>query len=252
MLIRNNCDFCRIVALLKSYEFMLFLQTLLEVQSFIINNRYYVPWALAQHYEFAKPMIDITSDISVAALFATHYYDRVSKEYRLVKEGVGRIRFIANMVNPELKGPLQPIGMQPFARPDRQDGYGFWISESEDLDDYSDCVEFVQDYGVNLKLKTAMMGGVNYLFPNEQVSYMAQIIKNTDIVTRSAIEFMLSDIAGGNSYIVPDVTEDDIDRVVKDKNIFVVDAPAICPEALPHMTNAFIDESRLVVRPAYR
>ncbi len=34
--------------------------------------------------------------------------------------------------------------------------------------------------------------------------------------------------------------------------IFVVDVPAMCPEALPHMTNAFIDESRLVVRPAYR
>ena len=135
---------------------------------------------------------------------------------------MGRIRFIANMVDPELKGPLQPIGMKPFARPDRQDGYGFWISESEDLDDYSNCVEFVQDYDVNLKLKTAMMDGVNYLFPNEQVSYMAQIIKNTDIVTRSAIEFILSDIARGITYIVPDVTEADIDRVVKEKNILLL------------------------------
>ena len=242
----------RIAAFLKSYDFMVFLETLPEVQFFINDGGYYVPWALAQHYEFATPMIDLTSEIAVAAFFATHYYDRVSKSFMLIKEGIGRIRGIATIMDPELKGPLQPIGMQPFARPDRQDGFGYWIPENEDFADQSFCVDFVQDPAVNLRLKTAMMGGADYFFPNEQLAQMASIIKNTNAVTSMAIERMLADIDAGNSYITPIVTRDDIDKVVNDRNLFVVDAPVICPEAMPHVPTGFMDEDRLIVRPAYR
>lgn len=242
----------KIAALLKSYDFMSFLETLPEVQFYISNKGYYVPWALAQHYEFATPMIDLTSEIAVAAFFATHCFDRVSKSFLLLKEGIGRIRGVATVMDPELKGPLQPIGMQPFARPDRQDGFGYWIPESEDFADRSFCVEFIQDPVANLRLKTAMMGGADYFFPNEQLAQMASIIKNTNAVTCMAIECMLDDIAAGNSYITPTVTRDDIERVIKDRNTFVVDAPVICPEAMPHVPTAFMEESRLIVRPAYR
>lgn len=242
----------RIIALLKAYDFMVFLETLPEVQNYILENRYYVPWALAQHYEFATPMIDLTNEIAVAAFFATHYYDRVSKQYLLVKEGIGRIRGVSVFMDPELKGPLKPIGMQPFARPDRQDGYGYWIPENMDFADQSFCVEFIQDYDVNLRLKTATMGGAEYYFPNEVLSQMAAIIKSTNAVTTMAIETMLDDIASGASYISPQVSRADIERVVRERKIFVVDAPVICPEAMPHRGSAFINESRLIVEPAYR
>lgn len=242
----------RIAALLKSYDFMAFLASLPEVQSFINDGGYYVPWALAQHYEFATPMIDLSSEIAVAAFFATHYYDRVSKQFLLVREGIGRIRGITSIMDPELHGPLQPIGMQPFARPDRQDGFGFWIPESEDFTEYSFCVEFVQVPAVNLRLKTAMMGGADYFFPNEQLAQMASIIKNTNAVTSMAVEGMLADISAGHSYITPAVVKDDINRVIKERNLFVVDAPVICSEAMPHVPSAFMKESRLIVRPAYR
>ncbi len=242
----------RIVALLKSYDFMVFLESLPEVQYFINENGYYVPWALAQHYEFATPMIDLTSEIAVAAFFATHYYDGVSKQYYLMKEGIGRIRGTASVMDFEMNGPLLPIGMQPFARPERQDGFGYWIPEDEDFVDYSFCVDFVQDPTVNLRLKTAMMGGVDYYFPNEQLTQMASIIKNTNAVTSMALGAMLKDITEGNSYISPTITRDDIDRIIRERNIFVVDAPVICPEAMPHIPNAFMEEGRLIVRPAYR
>lgn len=242
----------RIEALLKSYDFMVFLESLPEVRAFVEGCGYYVPWALAQHYEFATPMIDLTNELAVAAFFATHFYDRVSRQYLLVKDGIGRIRGTSMILDPELAGPLKPIGMQPFARPERQDGFAFWIPESADFTEYSFSVEFVQDAKVNLRLKTAMMGGADYFFPNEQLSQMASIIKNTKAVTSMAIEAMLKDIAGGNSYIAPDVTRDDIQRVIKERNIFTVDAPVICPEAMPHRINAFMDEGRLIIRPAYR
>ena len=197
-------------------------------------------------------MIDITNELAVAAFFATHYYDRISKQYLLVKEGVGRIRKHFSIMDPEMKGHLQPIGMQPFARPERQDGFGFWIPENEDFAEYSCSVDFEQDYRVNLRLKTAMIGGADYFFPNEQLSQMAAIIKSSNAITSAGIEAMLDDIREGNSYITPVVTRDDIERVIKENEIFVVDAPVICPEAMPHITNAFINEGRLIVKPAYR
>ncbi len=145
-----------------------------------------------------------------------------------------------------------PIGMQPFARPDRQDGFGYWIPENEDFVDHSFCVEFVQDPAVNLRLKNTMIGGADYFFPNEQLTRMASIIKNTNAITGMAVEVMLKDIAEGNSYITPIVTREDITRVIKERNVFVVDAPVICPEAMPHGPHAFMEEGRLIVRPAYR
>lgn len=242
----------RIEALLKAYDFMVFLESLPEVRAFVEGGGYYVPWALAQHYEFATPMIDLTNELAVAAFFATHYYDRVSRQYLLMKDGIGRIRGMTAIPDPELAGPLKPIGMQPFARPERQDGYAFWIPESADFTEYSFAVEFVQDADVNLRLKTAMMGGADYFFPNEQLSQMASVIRNTRAVTGTAIKAMLKDIAEGNSYITPEVTGDDIERVIKERSLFLVDAPVICPQAMPQRVNAFLEEGRLIVRPAYR
>ena len=59
----------RIKSLAKTYEFMLFLDTLPEVKYYKDNNFWYELWALAQHYEFATPMIDLTNEIAVAAFF---------------------------------------------------------------------------------------------------------------------------------------------------------------------------------------
>ena len=165
---------------------------------------------------------------------------------------VGLCETIGIFMDPELKGPLKPIGMQPFARPDRQDGFGYWIPENMDFADQSFCVEFIQNYDVNLRLKTATMGGAEYYFPNEVLSQMAAIIKSTNAVTTMAIETMLDDIASGASYISPQVSRADIERVVRERKIFVVDASVICPEAMPHRGSAFINESRLIVEPAYR
>ena len=81
---------------------------------------------------------------------------------------------------------------------------------------------------------------------------MASIIKNTKAVTNKAISRMINDIKNGNSYISPEVTRTDIDNVIKKKNIFVVDAPLICPEAIQERPNSFFYEAPILVRPAYR
>lgn len=240
----------QVFSLLKTYDFLLFLNTLPEIRFYVEQNYYFDLWALAQHYEFATPMIDLTEELAVAAFFATHYYDRVSKQFMLMEKGKGQIR-CCHMI-PDPKGILRPIGLQPFARPGRQDGYGYWIPESEDFADQSYRVEFDQNYEVNRRLETAVLGGADYYFPSETVSRMAEIIKNTNAVTSMAIDALLKDVAEGNSYLLPSITKEEIDFVVEEKRIFVVDAPVICPEAMPPQFHAFRQERSILTRPAYR
>lgn len=242
----------KIIELLKSYDFICFLDSLPEVKAFVSNNGYYKPWALAQHYEFATPVLDLTNELAVAVFFATHYYDRVCKQYLVMKNGKGRIRGINTLLFSDLSGPLNPVGIQPFARPERQDGYEYWMTDDDDFAKHSFVVEFNQDYDINMRLKTAVIGGENYYFPNEKLARMASIIKNTKAVTNKAISRMINDIKNGNSYISPEVTRTDIDNVIKKKNIFVVDAPLICPEAIQESPNSFFYEAPILVRPAYR
>lgn len=243
----------RICALAKTYEFMEFLKSLPEVQAYINSNMWYEPWALAQHYEFATPMIDLTNEIAVAAFFATHRYDGVTKQYILETEGKGCIRF-TNMIS-EIgfmdMQKIRPIGVQPFSRPSNQYGYELWLPEEEDFLDQSTVVEFEQNLKVNRRLEQAMAAPQNMYFPNETIVQMASIIKNENVVTSSAIRAFCEDVYKGISYINPVPAENEIKDILKEKGIFIVDAPVICPQALPPQLNMFRLNQPIVNRKSY-
>lgn len=66
------------------------------------------------------------------------------------------------------------------------------------------------------------------------------------------IDAFLKNSVAGNSYLFPIITKDEIDSVVEEKRVFVVDAPVICPEAIPPQFHAFRQERSILTRPAYR
>ena len=240
----------RILALAKSYEFMEFIKTLPEVEKYIQNKYWYEPWALAQHYEFATPMLDLTNEISVAAFFATHRYDSVAKQYYLVKEGIGQIRLTSMFsYDPLDMKTIRPIGVQPFSRPSNQFGYEYWIDSSDDFAKHSTVIQFKQDHEVNLRLKNAMpLSETNY-FPNERITQIASTIKTEKVVTRKAIESFTRDASA--EYIKPIVTEDEIKSVLEKEKIFIVDAPVISPEAMQKRVRVFGTDRKMCWKPAY-
>ena len=238
----------RICALAKTYEFMEYLKTLPEVQQYLDNNIWYAPWAIAQHYEFATPMIDLTNEISVAAFFATHRYDKVTKQYYIVREGVGRIRWNTILPLFPASESLKPIGVQPFSRPSNQLGYGYWIDESKDYADESNIIEFEQDYEVNYRLATATAGADNKYFPDERIVRMANIIRNENVVTNKAIDAFVDD---ENDYINPKVSREEIVSTLEKRGIFIVDAPVTCHESFVNVGNPFVLPRRLVRKPVY-
>jgi hypothetical protein len=197
-------------------------------------------------------MIDLTNELAVAAFFATHCYDGVTKSYHLVKEGIGQIRTTCEFffAVPDQKSALRPVGVQPFSRPSNQYGYGYWIDENDDFVNHSSVIQFRQDYEVNRRLNNAMAGPQTMYFPNEEIVQMASVIKKENVVTRNAVEVFAND--ANKEYILPIVTKEEIIEVLEKHHVFITDAPVICPEALPRTLHPFVREHQMVRRPVYQ
>ena len=97
-----------------------------------------------------------------------------------------------------------------------------------------------------------MTGPETMYFPNEKIAQMASIIKNENVITNCAIDIFIQDIADGNSYITLAPSKDEILDILKQKGVFLVDAPVICPEASPTRPNPFKIDRKLVLTPAYK
>ena len=204
-------------------------------------------WMLAQHYDFSTPLLDLTDEVTTAAFFATHRFDRVIKDYVLEEEGEGCIRrYVGNL---SFDGQLRPVGLQPLGRLSQQDGVAFWLEDGKDFADISDKVVFKQDKEINLRLKRAMLGGTDY-FPKESATMMATQIIEGDLITSDAIDALLSDIKEGNEYIFPTVTEKEIEQVLREYGIHIVDAEVV-PMSFPPDPNLAFDRW-LFTRPAWK
>lgn len=237
----------QVIALLKAYDFQLFLETTAEVRAWKQDNLRLDLWAICQHYEFATPMIDITSEIAVAAFFATHKYDWRINQYVMSKDGIGQIICYFGLPEMDDRG-IKLIGMQPFNRPGNQDGAGLWLGKDKDMIQHGFVIKFKQDEEINLKFERAMLVGADIFFPYEPVSEAAFLIKRTHVVTSFAVERFLTD-AGNWLENTPD--EKQIREILERKNILMVDAPVIVGSMLRNVRPiGFALERPIVRRPA--
>ena len=236
----------RILELLKTYHFISFLRSYPDVLEFNRRNLHVDYWMIAQHYDFSTPVLDLTDEITTAAFFATHRYDRVIRNYELEEKGEGCIRRFVGAQS--FDGRLRPVGLQPLGRPNQQDGVEFWLKKDEDFAELSDKVVFKQDKEINLRLKRAMLGGTDY-FPNEVASMMASQIKEGDLITSAAIDEMLNDIKEGNEYIFPAVTQSEIEHVLREYGVHIVEAEVV-PSVIPPDPCLTLDRW-LFTRPAW-
>ena len=253
----------RVIALLRSYEFQLFLETTNEVQEWKRSNLRLDLWSMCQHYEFATPMIDITSEIAVAAFFATHKFDWRINQYVIQKDGIGQIICyfgIAEMddmpfesfnareqLTKSTKCPhgIRLIGMQPFNRPGNQDAAGLWLGKDEDMIRQGALIKFRQNEQVNLKLERAMLVGADIFFPHEPVSEAAFMIKKAKVVTSAAIERFMMD---ARNWLDSVPEERDIEHILEQKHLQIVDAPVVIGTMFKTIRPVAYDGVRPIIR----
>lgn len=211
----------RVICQIKAWDFILFLQEIPEIKAKIAQKEYIDFWALAQHYEFPTAMLDLTNDIMVAAFFAVHYIDPVTKQFAIKEDGLGQIRSYTGFCIPD--GKLRPVGLQPLARPGLQSGFGLWLSEGEDLADQCVTVRFRHSKEANEEFRQSILGGPNMFMPKEPIGELAERIQKTNVVTRMAMEKYCEENG-------EDV--DKIEQMLCAKGIYLADAPVVCWEML--------------------
>lgn len=151
--------------------------------------------ALAQHYELATDMLDLTSDLTVAAFFATTYRDDVSKRYVAMSSGEGRICsycFIPdnNFFETGISA-FRFVGLQPFERPGRQCAFGIQLEEGQSFEDVQNgfTIRFRHQKQQNQKILDIFgEGQYNTLFPKELIADVAGKVKTSNYVTSTAIQ----------------------------------------------------------------
>jgi len=150
--------------------------------------------AIAQHYGLKTEIIDLTTEIAVAAFFATHKYSEIKKSYIPREDGIGVIRRAIGLEMTQYiqdySGPsFQIIGVQPFFRTAVQQAQGCKCRLGEDFVNISSFILFKQNEEMNKRIGSIFYTekGPNLLFPDEIIVSAAKEVINSKIVTESAI-----------------------------------------------------------------
>lgn len=147
--------------------------------------------ALAQHYDLKTDLLDMSSDIAVAAFFATHTYDE-KIGYRIRDNGIGCLRVYIHMITSDdfnIEKKFRLIGLQPFQRPGIQCAFALKLNKGEDFSTLSGKALFRQSEKWNSKLRNAFYKrGLNILFPKEDINDAAELIRNSNKLSKKAIQ----------------------------------------------------------------
>lgn len=231
----------RIISQIKAWDFILFLQQSEEIKVKLAQKQYINFEALAQHYEFPTAMLDLTNDIMVAAFFAVSCLNPATRQYEAKTEGLGQIRQYVGFIVPD--GRLRPIGLQPLARPGLQSGFGLWLPEEEDLADQCTTVRFKHSREANEEFMQSILSGIGAFLPDEPIVGPAEKIKMTNMVTSMAVQKYCEE--NGEDIVK-------VEQILKEKNIYLSDAPVVCWEMLASASVCVPSRPRAaVLRPTF-
>lgn len=185
----SNLKYADFQFLLQSHPlFMLFDRGIvlspLKHPVFIEMNYY----GLAQHYGFNTGLIDFTTDISVAAFFATTRYlgnDTYEPITDTREYPVGVIYI--HGIKPKLtfKTCYRAIGLQVFPRTAKQKGLFFEESTPFSCEDTVEAFYFRHDPNLSIQIYNEMDKGAR-LFPEDMLAPYAQEIINGNIISGRA------------------------------------------------------------------
>ncbi len=148
--------------------------------------------ALAQHYEIKTDMLDLTSDISVAAFFAVTKYNDLKGRYEPMHSGVGSISTFFSLMGMETDDlDFRIVGLQPFARPGQQCAFGIRLPQGATLESLNRGNKIYFQHNPKYNQQIMDIFGAeknNTLFPKERIADAAKIVRDSTVVTERAID----------------------------------------------------------------
>lgn len=148
--------------------------------------------ALAQHYEMKTNMLDLTSDISVAAFFAATKFDEKAGCYIPVSDGIGCICTFFSFLGMESEDlGFRIIGLQPFHRPGQQCAFGLKLPKGTNMESLNRGRKIYFRHNRRYNQQILNIFGKeknNVLFPEELIADVAKRIRDSTSVTERAVE----------------------------------------------------------------
>lgn len=126
--------------LTKEFKNRYFLENYFQFPNYKLKIDYE---AIAQHYEFKTNHLDLTRDKNVAMFFMTSEYNYEQKRYLPISDNSKKgVLYTYDFKLGIIKGEhaINPIGFQPFSRPDKQKAFSIIFNKNVDFNDF----DFVQ------------------------------------------------------------------------------------------------------------
>jgi hypothetical protein len=153
--------------------------------------------ALAQHYGLKTHFVDISSELVIAAFFATHEFR--AGDFYPITQGYGYIKIISFMpfLGDSLDKNFQMIGLQPFLRPGLQCAFALKPNLDGTNHYHIRTIKFKQTYFCKVlgwifrsqqKIEDQNKKSYtdhNILFPKEEICVPAELIRNSNSVTKT-------------------------------------------------------------------
>lgn len=147
--------------------------------------------AIAQHYEFKTKHLDFSRDKDIAMFFMSCRYDSTSKKFIPISDDSMGIMYSYDFKLGILKNEhtINPIGFQPFSRPDKQKAFSIVFNKNINFNDF----DFVKKERIKLTKKLCekyydMFDGGAKLFPKDEISELAYEIQESNYISKDTIE----------------------------------------------------------------
>lgn len=176
-------------------EFRLFLEQFDVTQRFE-QSHYLVDYVeLAQHYGLKTDVLDVTNNIDVAMFFAMCDYDKHTDSYKPKQEDKTYIGYLyavlANENSNDARNPfgvysekLNVIGLQPFKRPGRQNGFAYHVGSEGKISGY--LYSFIYTKDDSIGIFNHFHGG-EYLWCKDDMVDVAKDIAKTTTFSSEAV-----------------------------------------------------------------
>lgn len=176
-------------------EFRLFLEQFDVTQRFE-NSHYQVDYVgLAQHYGLKTDVLDVTNSIEVAMFFAMCDYDRDTDSYKPKHEDKQYVGYLyAILANENSNDPNNPfgvysdklkvIGLQPFKRPGRQNGFAYHVGSEGLISGYLYSFNYSKDDSIEI---FNYFHAGEYLWRKDDIVDVAKAIAKTTTFSSEAV-----------------------------------------------------------------
>lgn len=144
---------------------------------------------LAQHYGIPTSLLDLTSNVEVAAFFAVARWDREVASFCPMETGTGVVyRFDWAALGPGYAKFFEPVGLGPGLRPARQHAWTFRLRHGVDFQNvpHVSTFEFSHSKAASLEMFERFDGGA-WLYPPDCLVSLVEKLRDLPFVTMHAI-----------------------------------------------------------------